>query len=60
MAVVGKAVMTLLCKRTIVTKSKEVKTGCNLAGPSEDGHNSKRAVLPMVMMNYRQTCKIAL
>jgi hypothetical protein len=41
--------MTLLCKKIIVAKSKEVKTGSNVAEFSE-GYNSKRAVLPMTMM----------
>jgi hypothetical protein len=31
-------------------ESKEVKTGCNLAKPSEDDYGSKRAILPMIMM----------
>jgi hypothetical protein len=31
-------------------KSKEVKTGCNLAECSKEGCGSERAVLPMVMM----------
>jgi hypothetical protein len=42
---------TLLCKRKItVAKSKEVKTGSNLAESSKEGYGSKRAVLPMMMM----------
>jgi hypothetical protein len=40
----------LLCKNIIVAKSKEVKTGCNLAGSSKEGYGSKRAVLPTMMM----------
>jgi hypothetical protein len=40
---------TLLCKKKIVTKSKEVKTRCNLAESSKED-SSKRAVLPMMMM----------
>jgi hypothetical protein len=41
---------TLLCKKIIVTKSKEVKTGCNRAESSTEGCGSKRTVLPMMMM----------
>jgi hypothetical protein len=41
---------TLPCKQIIVAKSKEVKTGCNLAESSKEGYGSKRAVLPMMMM----------
>jgi hypothetical protein len=42
---------TLLCKKIhIFTKSKEVKTGYNLAESSKEGCGSKRAVLPMMMM----------
>jgi hypothetical protein len=41
---------TLLCKKIIVTKSKEVKPGYSLAEYSKDGYGSKGAVLPMVMM----------
>jgi hypothetical protein len=33
----------LLCKKIIVAKSKEVKTGCNLAEYSKEGYGSKRA-----------------
>jgi hypothetical protein len=41
---------TLLCKKTIiVTKSKEVKTGYNLAESSKGGYGSRKAVLPMNM-----------
>jgi hypothetical protein len=46
-----------LLKKYIVAKSKEVKTGwccsqewTNLAESSKEGHGSKRAVLPMMMM----------
>jgi hypothetical protein len=38
---------TLLCKKIIVAKSKEVKTGCNLAETSKEG--SESAVLSMMM-----------
>jgi hypothetical protein len=31
-------------------KSKEVKTGCNLAESSKEGYGSKRAVLLMIIM----------
>jgi hypothetical protein len=31
-------------------KSEEVKTGCNLAESSEEGYDSKTAILPMMMM----------
>jgi hypothetical protein len=41
---------TLFCKRNIVAKSKEVKSGCNLAVSSKEGYGSKSAVLPMMMM----------
>jgi hypothetical protein len=43
------ALTTLVCKK-IVSKSKEVKTVCNLAESSKEGCGSKRAVLPVVMM----------
>jgi hypothetical protein len=33
-----------------VAKSKEVKTGSSLPESSKEGCNSKRAVLPMMMM----------
>jgi hypothetical protein len=41
---------TLLCKKIIVAKCKEVKTGCNLAESSKEGYGPKRVVLPMMMM----------
>jgi hypothetical protein len=44
--------MTLLCKKINVAKSREVKTGRNLAGSSKEGCGSKRAVLPMMMTIY--------
>jgi hypothetical protein len=34
--------MTLLCKNLLVTKSKEVKTGCKLAESSKEGYGSKK------------------
>jgi hypothetical protein len=40
----------LLCKKIIVAKPKEVKTGCNLAESSKEGHGLKMAVLLMIMM----------
>jgi hypothetical protein len=39
-----------LLKKFIVAKSKEVKTGCNLAESSKEGCGSKRVVLPIMMM----------
>jgi hypothetical protein len=42
--------MTLLCKKIIVAKFKEVKTGCILAESSKKGYGSKRSVFPMMMM----------
>jgi hypothetical protein len=33
-----------------ITKSKEVKTGYNLAEFSKEGYGSKGAILPMMMM----------
>jgi hypothetical protein len=41
---------TLLCKRSIVAKSKEMKTGCNLADFSKQSYGSRNAVLPVMMM----------
>jgi hypothetical protein len=37
-------------KKIIVAKSKEVKTGCNLAGSSKEACSMRRAVLPTEMM----------
>jgi hypothetical protein len=42
--------MTLHCKKIIVAKSKEVKTGCNLVESSQEVYGPIRAVLPMTMM----------
>jgi hypothetical protein len=42
--------VTLPCKKFIVAKSKEVKTGSNLAESYKEGYGSKRAVLPVVMV----------
>jgi hypothetical protein len=47
---------TLLCKQIIVAKSKEVKTGCNLAESSRQGYGSKSAGLPMMMMIFERMC----
>jgi hypothetical protein len=33
---------TLLCKRITAAKSKEVKTGCNLAETFKEGYGSER------------------
>jgi hypothetical protein len=33
---------TLLCKRITVAKTKEAKTGCNLAESSKEGHDSQK------------------
>jgi hypothetical protein len=43
---------TLLCKKITVAKSKEVKTGCNLAESSKEGYGFKRTTLPMMMLMY--------
>jgi hypothetical protein len=40
----------LLCKNITVAKTKEVKTGYNMAEFSKEGYGSKRPVLPMMMM----------
>jgi hypothetical protein len=40
---------SLLCKKINVAKSKEVKTGLNLAESSKEGYGSKRALFPMIM-----------
>jgi hypothetical protein len=41
---------TLLCKKNIVTKSKEVKTGSILAKSSKEDYGAKSAVLPMMII----------
>jgi hypothetical protein len=38
-------------KKKKVAKSKEAKTGSNLVESSKEDYGSKRAVLPMIMMN---------
>jgi hypothetical protein len=49
---------TLLCKSISIAKSKEVKTGSNLAGSSKEGYGSKSAVLPMMMiMMCNEICR---
>jgi hypothetical protein len=51
---------TLLYKQIAVEKSKEVKTACNLAEPSEEGCGSKRTnVLPAMMMMIMVMCSSA-
>jgi hypothetical protein len=42
--------MTLLYKKTIVVKCKEVKTRCSLAESSKEGYDSKMAALAIMMM----------
>jgi hypothetical protein len=42
--------MAFFCKKIIIAKSKDVKTGSNLAGSSKEGYGSKRGVLSMMMM----------
>jgi hypothetical protein len=39
----------MLCKKNTVAKSKEVKTGCNLAESSKEDCGSKRPVLLLMM-----------
>jgi hypothetical protein len=41
--------MNLLCKEINVAKSKEVKTGSDLAESYMESYGSKRAVLPIMM-----------
>jgi hypothetical protein len=46
----ARGLTTLLCKQ-IVTKSKDVKTECNLAeSSSKEDYGSKMAVLPMIII----------
>jgi hypothetical protein len=49
--------MNLICKQITVAKSKEVKTGSNLAESSKEGYGSKRVVLPMMMMMMMNSIK---
>jgi hypothetical protein len=39
----------------IDTKSKEVKTGCNLEESSKEGYDSNRAVLPMMIVLHSKS-----
>jgi hypothetical protein len=41
---------TLLSKKMTAMKSKDRKTGLNLAEYSKEGYSSKRAVVPMMIM----------
>jgi hypothetical protein len=41
---------TLLCKKIIVAKSKQVKTGSNPVESPKEGYGSKRVALPMLLM----------
>jgi hypothetical protein len=45
----GARLMTLLCKKIIVAKSEELKTGCSLIESSKEGCGSERAFLPMMI-----------
>jgi hypothetical protein len=45
---------TLLCKKIIVAKSKEVKTAPNLAESSKKAYGSERAM--MIMNDLRRIC----
>jgi hypothetical protein len=48
----------MLCRIIIVGKSKEVKIGSNLAESSKIDYGSERAVLPMMVEDYRYMHKI--
>jgi hypothetical protein len=37
-----------MCKKITVAKSKEVKTGSNVAETFKEAYDTKRAVLPMI------------
>jgi hypothetical protein len=41
---------TLLCKKVAVTKSKEVKTGCNLTESSKEGYGQKKGSFTIVVV----------
>jgi hypothetical protein len=41
---------TLLCKKIIVAKPKEVKTGCNPTESSREAYGSKRTGLPKLLL----------
>jgi hypothetical protein len=47
----------MLCKKNIVAKSKEVKTGSNLAESSKEGYGPERAVLPMIKIDFKITSR---
>jgi hypothetical protein len=40
----------LFCKQIIVTKSKDVKTGCSMSESSKEGYGSNGGFLPLMMM----------
>jgi hypothetical protein len=42
--------LTTLLKKIIIAESEEMKTGSNLAEFSKEGYDSKRAVLPIMMI----------
>jgi hypothetical protein len=46
----GAWLTTLRCKNMNIAQSKEVKTGSNMAESSRESCDSKRAVLPIMMM----------
>jgi hypothetical protein len=50
----------MLCKKIMVVKCKEVKSGCNLAESSTEGYGSKRVVLLMMLMMTTTTVTISL
>jgi hypothetical protein len=56
----GSRLTTLLCKKIIVAKSKEVKTGYNLAGSCKEAYGPKRDVFPMMMMIYLTNLRLFL
>jgi hypothetical protein len=41
--------MTLVFKKIIAVKSKEMRTGLNLAKSSKEGYRSRSVVLPMMI-----------
>jgi hypothetical protein len=43
----------MICEEIILSKSKEVKTGSNLAQSSKAGYDLKRAVLSAMMMIFQ-------
>jgi hypothetical protein len=46
---------TLLCKKIIVAKSKEVKSRSNVAESSKEGYGSKSVVLLLLMIFFIDT-----